>query len=84
MPGRNRHLERLLEYLYGHEERIENLEQNRPGETPLNEVVVVSEESTTDDSVSVTQISDFEFRYDDSGGGGGYDRSQYADESGGI
>lgn len=78
----NRDARRLLRHIYGLETRVSDLEQNRPGETPIREVVVVSEGLGLSDSVSVTEKTDFESKWDQSANG--WERTQWADESGGI
>jgi len=77
MP-RNRNAKRLLRYLYGVEERVTNLEQDRPGETPTRLVENVTESATASDSVSDESRSDFTLAYDDATRG--YGRTEYAAE----
>jgi hypothetical protein len=77
----NRDARRLLRHIYGLETRVSDLEQNRPGETPVREVVVVTEGLGLTDSVSVTEKTDFEAKWDQSANG--WERTQWADESGG-
>lgn len=82
MTHDSRKAKQLIEYVYGIEARVSDLEQNRPGETPIREVVVVSDGLGFTDSVSVTEKTDFEAKWDQSSNG--WERTQWADESGGI
>jgi len=79
---RNNRARRLINYLYGIESRVTDLEQGRPGEVATRQVERVVDEQAQSDSVTDQSRSDFVAEWDTTAQG--YDRSQWADETGGI
>lgn len=74
MTSRRRQLALLI---HGLEARITELEQERPPDAPVRRVMNVAEDGTqSDDTVSTTKKTDFQFKYDVSGNG--YDESEWA------
>jgi len=73
---------RLIEYLYGIESRVTDLEQGRPGEVAARQVETVSETMYQSDSVSDEARTDFVAEWDTPAQG--WNRTQWADETGGI
>lgn len=81
MPTDKRRARRLIERVYGLDERVTDLEQDRPGEAPTRRVERVTEQIALADAVSATAKTgaDTLLHYD--APARGYDRTQYAPET---